>query len=84
MENKNNKQNEPKKRISKKNMIIILLIIIIIILLLLGLGFGLSNNFGKETIPVSAPTTTISDGLSAYELAVQNGYEGTVKDFNYD
>lgn len=51
---------------------------IIAFVLVVGISFGTSILTNKDSVPAS---TTIENGLSAYELAVQYGYEGTVQEW---
>ena len=52
--------------------------IVVAILLVIGISAGTTLLLKETDIPAS---TTIKDGLSAYELAVQYGYEGTLSEW---
>ncbi len=53
--------------------------VIVAIVLMIGISFGTATIIRKKgSIPAS---TTITNGLSAYELAVENGYKGTVQEW---
>ena len=52
--------------------------IITAVLLIIGIATGVHFFFSNGSVPASA---TIENGLSAYELAVQYGYEGTIQEW---
>ena len=52
--------------------------VIILILSIIAASCAISYFINKRRIPVS---TTVKNGLSAYELAVENGYNGTVQEW---
>ena len=54
------------------------LAIIIAIVLVIGISAGTAILVDKKNVPAM---TTVENGLSAYELAVQYGYEGTVQEW---
>ena len=62
-----------KKKIWKK-----VLAIIVAIVLVIGISAGTAILVDKKSVPAM---TTVENGLSAYELAVQYGYEGTVQEW---
>ena len=55
-----------------------ILTIIIALMLVTGISIGAAVVINKISVPA---TTKIENGLSAYELAVQYGYEGTVEEW---
>ena len=52
--------------------------IVAAVILVIGISAGTTLLVGKKDVPVA---TKVEDGLSAYELAVQFGYEGTVQEW---
>ncbi len=54
------------------------LAIIVSVILIIGISAGTAILTNKKSIPAM---TTVENGLSAYELAVQYGYEGTVQEW---
>lgn len=62
---------------SKKLKGIITVCITVILVILLSAGTSIIVN-KRDSVPSSV---TVENGLSAYELAVKNGYSGTVKDW---
>ena len=48
------------------------------LLLVVGISAGTVMLLNREAVPAS---TTVKNGLSAYELAIQYGYEGTVEEW---
>jgi len=52
--------------------------VVVAVILVIGISAGTTLLVDKNAIPVS---TKIENGLSAYELAVQYGYEGTVQEW---
>lgn len=62
----------------KKNIWLKVLTVIIALLLTLLVSAGTTVIVNKGSTPASA---TIKNGLSAYELAVENGYSGTVQEW---
>ena len=54
------------------------LAIIVAIVLVIGISAGTAILVDKKSVPAM---TTVENGLSAYELAVQYGYEGTVQEW---
>ena len=52
--------------------------IIVAIVLIIGVSAGTAILVKKKTVPAM---TTVENGLSAYELAVKYGYEGTVQEW---
>ena len=54
--------------------------ILMAILLMVGISFGAAIVVHRSGGDVPAGTT-VANGLSAYELAVQYGYEGTVQEW---
>ena len=56
------------------------LCIILVILLMIGISFIVAYIVHNRNNSVPA-STTVEQGLSAYELAVQYGYEGTVQEW---
>jgi len=54
------------------------LAVIVAVVLVVGISAGTTVLLDKKSVPAS---TTIENGLSAYELAVQYGYEGTVQEW---
>ena len=52
--------------------------IVAAVILVIGISAGTTMLVGKKEVPVS---TKVENGLSAYELAVQFGYEGTVQEW---
>jgi len=52
--------------------------IVVAVILVIGISAGTTLLVGKKDVPVA---TKVEDGLSAYELAVQFGYEGTVQEW---
>ena len=75
-QNANRNMNENKHTFSK------VLCVILAILLMIGISAIVANivhkKGGGESVPVSGK---IENGLSAYELAVQQGYDGSVQDW---
>ena len=55
-----------------------ILTIIISLILVTGISVGAAVLINKMSVPAMSK---IEDGLSAYELAVQYGYEGTVQEW---
>ena len=53
-------------------------LVVVALLLVIGVSIGTILLMDKTAVPAS---TTIENGLSAYELAVQYGYEGTVQEW---
>lgn len=51
-------------------------LVVVALILVIGVSVGTTLLMDKTAVPAS---TTIENGLSAYELAVQYGYEGTVQ-----
>ena len=49
---------------------------IVAVILVVGISAGTSILVDKKSVPAS---TTIENGLSAYDLAVQNGYKGDLE-----
>ncbi|MDE5973525.1 MAG: hypothetical protein K2G73_02510, partial [Eubacterium sp.] len=73
MENKNN-SNNPKQ---KKKVITKVVCVVIAILLMVGIAFLVANYVHKNNaLPASAE---VKNGLSAYELAVEQGYNGSLE-----
>ncbi len=54
------------------------IVIVVSIILIIGIAAGTSILTNKKSVPAM---TTVENGLSAYELAVQYGYEGTVQEW---
>ena len=54
------------------------LTIILSVIMVIGISVGTVVITNKQAVPAS---TTVENGLSAYELAVQYGYEGTVQEW---
>ena len=54
------------------------LAIILSVIMVIGISVGTVIITNKQAVPAS---TTVENGLSAYELAVQYGYEGTVQEW---
>ena len=52
--------------------------VVVAVILVIGISVGTTLLVDKNAVPAS---TTIENGLSAYELAVQYGYEGTVQEW---
>ena len=52
--------------------------IVVAVVLVIGLAAGTAIIVSKQVEPAS---TTIENGLSAYELAVQYGHEGTTQEW---
>jgi len=52
--------------------------IVVAVILVIGISAGTTLLVGKKDVPVDIK---VEDGLSAYELAVQFGYEGTVQEW---
>ncbi len=52
--------------------------VVVAVILVIGISVGTTLLVDENAIPVS---TTIENGLSAYELAVQYGYEGTIEEW---
>lgn len=55
-----------------------IIVVVVSVILVIGISVGTTLVVDKNAVPVS---TTIKNGLSAYELAVQYGYEGTVQEW---
>ena len=55
-------------------------LVVVALILVIGVSVGttLLVDKGTDSVPAS---TTIENGLSAYELAVQHGYEGTIEEW---
>jgi len=71
MENQNTKQ--------KKKVITKAVCIVIAILLMIGIAFIVANYVHKNNVlPASAE---VKNGLSAYELAVEQGYNGSLEEW---
>ena len=62
----------------KKGLLKKTLAIIVSAVLVIGVSAGTAILVDKTGVPVMS---TIENGLSAYELAVQYGYEGTVQEW---
>ncbi|MCH5198164.1 MAG: hypothetical protein J1E34_04575, partial [Oscillospiraceae bacterium] len=69
-------QNTNKKQ---KNILLKIGMIILFILLMIGISAGVSTViYNNKNIPASS---AVENGLSAYEIAVQYGYDGSVEDW---
>jgi len=55
-----------------------IVVLVVALALVIGVTVGTTLLMGKKEVPAS---TTIENGLSAYELAVHYGYEGTIQEW---
>lgn len=73
--------NSQNSKAHKKKTITKVLCVIIAILLMIGIATVVALIIHKNSGGSVPASTTVTDGLSAYELAVQQGYDGTVQEW---
>ena len=76
--NRNENENRNDKEKNGHGVIKTVIAVIIALLLMFGISAGVANHFVKKA---AVPASNIPNGLSAYELAVQNGFDGSLQDW---
>ncbi len=71
-------RNENERRKNGHGAIKTVIAVVIALLLMFGISAGVANHFVKKA---AVPASNIPNGLSAYELAVQNGFDGSLQDW---
>ncbi len=77
MEENRNVQNKTEKK-NGHGILKTVIAVVIALLLMFGISTGVSKFLIKKAV---VPASTVPNGLSAYELAVQNGFDGSLQDW---